>query len=77
MIACDAATENSGRMLKWEYGLIWIIMMPIRSSCGSIQNSVPFAPPQVNVPIDSASGAFDGSVRTANPRPKPYPSPRM
>ena len=64
MIACDTATENSGRMLKCEYGLIWIIRMPMRSSCGSIQNSVPLAPPQVNVPIESASGDFAGSVRT-------------
>ena len=44
MIACDTATENSGRMLKCAYGLTCIIRMPIRSSCGSIQNSVPLAP---------------------------------
>ena len=41
MTVCEATTENSGRMLKWVYGVIWISMIGISSSTGSIQKIVP------------------------------------
>ena len=40
---------------------------------GLTQNAVPIAPPQKNSPTLPAVGALPGSLRTAKPRPKPWP----
>ena len=47
--------------------------MTTMSSTGSIQNTVPAAPPQLYSPAEPRTRAATGSVTTPQPRPKPNP----
>ena len=58
-------------MLRWPGPCI--MNTANRSSAGSIQKNVPAMPLQKNCPTDPVNGAMPGWVRTAKPRPKPWP----
>src|SRR5882757_9027875 len=45
-----------------------------RSSLGSIQKKVPAIPLQKKLPRDPGNGAIPSWVRTAKPKPKPWPA---
>src|SRR3954447_23065947 len=45
-----------------------------KSSFGSIQKKVPAMPLQKKLPREPGNGAIPSEVRTAKPRPKPWPA---
>jgi hypothetical protein len=49
-------------------GKIWIMKMPINSSCGSIQNRVSAAPPQLNSPGEPRAPDEYYVIEAVNPK---------
>ena len=71
-IAALTRLRNSSRKYA-RFSGVWTMRIANRESRGLTQNAVPIMPPQKNSPTLPAVGALPGSVRTAKPRPKPWP----
>src|SRR4030081_2243038 len=70
-----AATKLRSMMrIYWRWPGPCIMNTANRSSFGSIQKNVPAIPLQKNSPSDPGNGARPSWVRTAKPRPKPWPA---